>query len=466
MAKQKTSRQGGTSQSSASQPVLVKDMQSFFTRDRNVQQLYSNYVREFSSLTAENLIFYLEGARKGINFFKAFLFEEIKRRDLHFGGIIEKRRLNSLHHNWHIVDDAAQAGSTQVNPMVQFVQDNFKRIQIGQLMCDIVGAQIDGVNVFNIEYEVLNNLFYFKEIETIPNYLLVYDNGQQNIVDLAKTNASQLRAQMQTEHPTIPYIAIDPIHLFDVYSFDGTEETGYLSGCIDSLIWAFYFKNYGLKDWSIYLERFALPGVVGKYDPLMSKPDRESFFKAVQDFGNMYRAIIPNTQSIDLINDSNKTASGDLFERYVNYWDGKSSVRVLGEAATTSVSDGGSYAKMMAGVKISEEKELADMILITYYMNKLIRKLVDINYPSTSFRTGYPRFEFVVSKDLISKEKSADVLVKLKLAGYGLELEDAKKLLDLPLVELEQTTTPFNEAKKNMIDKYIEDILTTETQRH
>lgn len=445
----------------AGKVVQQEPLISQYYSNKDTEKLHDTYTREFSELTTENLRFYFLAARKGINFFKAFLFEEIRRRDLRIGGICETRKLSVLSNEWDI------EGTNKEH--VDFIKDNFSRVNIPQIMSDMVEAQLQGMSIFQLFYEILGNKMYLQNLSLIPNYL-VYSKGEIKFLDFSKINVYSLRGEAQSETPNLPLTELDPNYVYEVYSFDGNEENGLLNGIIDSIIYGFFFKSYGIKDYSMFVERFAIPGVVGEYDPLMSKTDRDQLWLAVQNFGNLFKAMIPNTAKLNTITDQNKAATSNVFAEYINYWDDSLSIRTLGEAMTTDTGDGGSFAKAKVGKDVSEDKKFADRILVKSAFDGLIKKLININYINVK---EYPQFVFQQEEDLSYKNSKADVLVKLKTAGWEADQEEIEETFEGKFTKVvvpqpsplpfsskfaDPSSLRFDEIKKKQIDEYLDEL--------
>jgi phage gp29-like protein len=395
---------------------------SEYNRNTETERIYQLYAREFSTLSSDSIKTYFDAAQKGINFFKAFLFEEIRRRDLRIGGLCQTRKLSVLGSEWKV------EAKTE-NGLVDFIQENFSRIDMSQFITDIVEAQLQGMSIFQLFYEIANGRQYLSDIRLVPNYLVYNKNGIQ-FLDFSKMTVYDLRSQIYVEHPAFQFIPLDPMYYFETYSLDGNDENGLLNGLIDSAIWGYFFKSYGLKDWSVYLERFAMPSVIGEYDPLMSKPDRDTLTKCVNDFGNLMRATIPNTAKINIQSDMSK--ANDLYERYMKFWNDELSIRILGQAMTTDTGQGGSFAKAQVGNWVREDIQRGDKALVTVAMNRLIKKIIDINFASV---TDYPVFSFVDEENIDYKIKKADLVVKLKQAGFDADENELKEIFGLTLTK-------------------------------
>jgi phage gp29-like protein len=432
-----------------------QSLASAYFRNAETERLYRIYMQEFSELTSDAIKFYFDAARKGINFFKAFLFEEIRRRDLRIGGLCQTRKLSVLGSEWEVKGENQQ--------LVDFILDNYRRINLPQVMSDIIEAQIQGMSVFQLFYEIIGNKYYLSDISLIPNYLICVPPAvpQLSFIDFSKMDIYNLRTQAMSERPVLPLIELAPEYYYECYSFDGNEENGLLNGLLDSIIWGYLFKGYSIKDWSVFLERFAMPAVVGKYDPLMSKSDRELLKQAIENFGNLYRAMIPNTAEITTVGDLQKQSSGSLYETFTRYWNDEISIRILGQAMTTDTGQGGSFAKAQVGNLVREDIQSGDRMLITSTLNAISKKIIDINFTNVSAE-DYPIFAFKKDEGLEQKLQKADLLVKLKQSGFDADAEEMSDAFGFTLTALAASPIPtsgFSEKpKKKMIEEFLLDL--------
>ncbi len=398
-----------------------QSLSSTYSKNIETEKFYQLYTREFSALNADNIKFYFDAAQKGINFFKAFLFEEIRRRDLRIGAICQTRKLGVLDSEWMI------EGTNQQH--VDFLKENYARVNFRQFLSDIIEAQLQGMSIFQLFYEFSGTKQLLSDIALIPNYL-IYNKNEIQFVDFSKTTIYDLRAQVQNDMPVIPTITLDEMYFLETYSFDGNAENGLQNGIIDSMIWGYFFKSYGLKDWSVFLERFAMPSVIGKYDPLMNKTDRAILEQAVKEFGNWFRATIPNTASIDFSGDTSKQSSGTLYESYLKYWNDELSIRALGQAQTTDTSEGGSFAKAKVGDIVRKDYQRGDKALIVSVVNALNKKLLALNFANIG---EYPVFKFVESENIDYKLKKAELIVKLKQSGFDADEKEVSEIFGFGL---------------------------------
>lgn len=447
----------------------TSDLNKYYIEVQNPKNLNRIYISEFSGLNPNNLHYYLDAARKGLNFWKSLLFEEIRRRDLRIGSVCQTRKLAVAKKKWKIdFRSDSSVPETMQNEQKEFIYKNFDDINFVQFITDIVEAQIQGVSTFEITYKSDNNKYCLEDVCYNPNYLLLFNDltNQYCYLDNEKADAMSLRSlgwntsQDRIDVTKLQIEELNPLKILEVESLDGNAQNGLLNGCIDSLIWAFLFKNYGLKDWSIYVERFASPGVVGKYPSLMGKADKQKLFEAVRNWGNLFKATIPSDCTLELLTDDTKGSTTGLFREYVDYWDKNISIRVLGQSLTTDIGNVGSKAAAQTHDEVREDLVIADMVLVSYTVNKLIKTLINVNYPSVA---EYPKFEFEEEVSIEYKLKRSEIIKNLKVSGWTVSQEDIQEEFDLEVTP-SVTSDPGQPAPEDQggdqqtyIKKFIED---------
>lgn len=446
----------------------TSDLGKYYIDVQNPRRVYQLYMSEFSGLTPNNTHYYLDAARRGLNFWKSLLFEEIRRRDLRIGSVCQTRKLSVAKKKWSLnfSADSSLPEATQ-KEYKNFLNKNYDGVNFVQFITDIVEAQIQGVSTFEIVYKVEDSKYCLDEICYIPNYLLLFNDLSNEYRYLAPDKADVMNLRSISWNTSVDRIdltslqlpPVDPLKIIEAESLDGNAENGLMNGCIDSLIWAYMFKKYGLTDWSVYVERFASPGVIGKYPTLMNKTDKAKLMEAVRNWGNLFKATIPSECSLDLIDDTNKSSTTELFNDYINYWDKNISIRVLGQSLTTDIGDVGSKAASQTHNEVREDLEIADMILVSHIVNKLSKRLLDMNFATV---TEYPKMEFEEEQSVDYKLKESEIMMNIKSLGYQVKREDVESKFGYevePVAEAEDKPSEENntEDAEKYISKFIED---------
>ena len=258
-------------------PAQSHSIESKTVKHGGFRNVFSLYTEEFAGLTAYNIKHYFEAARKGLNFFKASLFEEIKRKDMQIGGVCQSRKLGLTgKYKLNNAEDFIKSGSDE---MRSFILENLASINLPVFFADIVDASIAGVSNFELVYKTDGDRILIKEVQKIPNELIIYDEEQDRYLYLSQEERDifRLRSLVSSaysgfdDHLDISKLSLIELpeeKVLEVHALDGNAGNGLMNGCIDALIWAFFFKSYLIKDLATFLELFAIPAIIGKYDPL------------------------------------------------------------------------------------------------------------------------------------------------------------------------------------------------------
>lgn len=142
--------------------------------------------------------------------------------------------------------------------------------------------------------------------------------------------------------------------------------------------WAWMFKNFGVKAWQIFLDKFGQPTRIGKYNASSTPGERATLLRALRSLGSDAAAMIPEGMMIELIESSGK--GGDAFQGNANFWDEQTAKRVLGQTGTSDASKGGyAVGRVHDGVRASI-CSYDGIILSTTYGRDLVRPLIDMNF--------------------------------------------------------------------------------------
>ncbi len=454
---------------------MPQSKETLTVSQKQPRSIYSLYTSEFSSLDAERVKSYLESARKGLNFWKALLFDEIRRRDAHIGAVCQTRKL--------AVAAAPFEIECEDEKLKEYIETIFDKFNFVNFITDCVEASIQGMSLFEINYSPDPVLGAVPDtITLIPNHLVMYDENldEYKLMDIERADYWSLRAvASNTANDSIPVslipqVSVDPLKLLECHAFDGNSRNGLLNGCIDSLIWMYFFKSYGIKDWATYLERYATPTRIGKYDDMagVNPVDKASFLNAVKEVGHNSYCVIPKSFDIDFLTDQGKGSSSDLYTRYIEYFNEQASIRVLGQTLTTNVGDVGSYAAAKVHDNVRQDILKSDMKLVEATVNSLIRRIVNMNMTSVQ---EYPVFCFTESENIDYQKAKLEIFKGLKELGYAMPQDTIEEVFEVELEEApeqpEQPEQPpaepeFSEKEADdEIQKLIEEIWRTQPKQ-
>ena len=435
-----------------------------------MRHIYGLYMQEFSNLVSDNIKHYIESSRRGLNYFKAAVFDEIRRRDLHLGGICQTRKLSVCNKQSKFIwAEDSPVPKSQQKEISRFLDYNFDRFDLVNFIANNNEAEIQGITIFEINYEPVNGQTCIKDVRYIPNHLLCYDdiNEEYKFLNLQSQDVTRMRTlawnttvdRVNLDGLVIP--DINPLKLLVVKGLDGNAQNGFLNGCHDALIWAWFFKSYGIKDWSTFNEKFANPAVIIKRPTIMGKEDITKLETTAQNFERLFRGVFPDGVTIDLLEYKSMSATTNLFDTYLKYFDAASSIRVLGQTLTTSIGDKGSRAAAQVHDMVRRDIEIADMLSAKNSMNKLGKRILDLNFPNLK---DYPERTFEEEDDVDFKLKRSEIFKNLRTTGYIVSQPNVEDEFDVT-VEPDTTTTTERiseniggtpAAEKKYVDKFIE----------
>lgn len=398
--------------------------------------LYSLFTYELTDLTADVLREYIEQARLGFPFFLYSLFSDIRRKDLKVGTALQRRKLAVLDEEWRIEcedEDMAKFAEMLLNNIMEW----------DKVLTRLVEANIQGIKLFEINYELKESKILPKEIIAVDSHLYFYNHnvGEYGIIDSTRVTGGDLRSwgisalNEKFNFDTVKKIDVIPEKLLTVKGLDGDEKNAFMNGMTIAFILAYFYKVYNVKDLAIYIERFASPTVDAVYDPLNqdSKKQMEAAIGNLKAFGGIVR---PVGSELTLLADSERGTASEIFLKSIAYWDKGMTERALGESETTDMGGVGSYAALKVKKYVSDDISTGDLKVIQEAINNVIERTVKMNFASVK---EMPVFKFVKIKTLEDKKTQSEIVNTLNAAGYKMKREIVEEEFD---TELEEPVEP------------------------
>ncbi len=413
-----------------------KDFTSTGITSHDLNYMYDIYTREFSGVTSDNMLQYIDFARRGAPFYFYKFAESIIKRDTRIRTMVRKLKAAILQEQYIITGDWKEGN--------KFVEDVIKNLGSGlyKFLTSSTDANIFGLKRFEINYDIVKGNWIPSRIRPIPNALYMYDEmtDEYSFLDVTKTDNIRLRTIL-TAHPDkidislIPKQETNPLKILDVFAIDGDSENAFMDGVLIALFFAYYCKSYNVKDMNIFLERYASPTMKMKYDSLNSGT-KEELQKASKEMKVHGTIIYPDGTEVDLMNDSQKGAAGNLYLNAINYWNSEVTILLAGEEETTQMGSKGSLAALKVKERISDLIIQMNLMTCANAMNDLIKRIIDVNFENPP---EYPKFSYIKISTLQDKLTQSTINMNLKAIGY-LPTQDV--LEEQFGVELEPATDP------------------------
>lgn len=169
-------------------------------------------------------------------------------------------------------------------------------------------------------------------------------------------------------------------------------------------VWAWMFKNFSIKSWQIFLDRYGLPMRLGKFPTSATRAEKAQLLAALRNLGRDAAAIVPEGMSIEFTKADGGAGGGAAFKENATYFDEQLSKLVLGQTGTTDASKGG-YAVGRVHEGVRDAIALYDgAVLSISLIRDLARPAVDLNYGP---QEGYP-----LIKIGLGDQKNVETLLK------------------------------------------------------
>lgn len=339
------------------------------------------------------------------------LAETIEERDLHYLGVMgtRKRSVSQI----DITVEAASDADADVKK-ADMVRDWLKRDELTSELFDILDCLGKGYSFTEIMWDTSEGQWRPDRLEwRDPRWF--------------RFEQSDLRTPLMLDNDgrRLPL----PAFKFIFATIKAKSGLPLRSGLARVAAWAWMFKAYTQRDWSIFTQTYGQPLRVGKFGSGASDEDKDTLFRAVANIAGDCAAIIPESMSIDFIEAGNLSATGELYKDRADWLDRQVSKAVLGQTATTDAISGG-HAVGQEHREVQEDIERADARALAGIINRdLIRTWMDLEFGP---QKEYPRVVIARpdAEDLDALVGSVAKLVPLGLrVGQG-EMRDRLGLAD------------------------------------
>lgn len=236
-----------------------------------------------------------------------------------------------------------------------------------------------------------------------------------------------------------------PIDDFEDVLFIGKERE---LGIFAEILPAVLYKRGDMSDWARFCNIFGMPIREYTYDAGDEEARRRLIADARRQGSNAVY-IHPKESSLNLIESGNKSGSSELYKTFADYWDGKISIRVLGNTLTTDAQSTGTQA--LGTVHKAEEDEMnaddRDFILDTlnYYMRPI--------FSSLGFNVDGGEFVYA-HKDKVDSAKQVDIVMKLNQLGLPIDDDYLYEFSGIPKPEnYDQIKAENEEEKKRLMEQ-------------
>jgi len=319
-----------------------------------------------------------EAAGRGLR-----LYDEVD-RDAHAGSVLQQRCMAVIGKEWEIQPAETLRGkgrpgtTTKEQAQAAFVAQVLMDCNFDQARQELVKAVLYGF--YNVE-------IIWRYISAVP--------GSHGSIGIQKLIGKHPRRFIFTPARELRLITLQsmiegeavPERKFVTFTY-GDSDNPYGCGLGRRLWWPVWFKKHGIKFWMVFLEKFGMPTIVGKYPPGTAKTEQDKLLDVISAIQTDTGITVPDNTSLEFLEASR--AGGVTHEQLCEYMDKQISKAVLGQTATTEGTPG-KLGNDQAQADVRQEIIEADADLLDGCLNDtLIKWIVDYNFPGVA---AYPKIK-------------------------------------------------------------------------
>ncbi len=337
------------------------------------------------------------------------LAEDIEERDLHYLGVLgtRKRSVAQLP-----ITVAAASDASDHKKHADYVQSWIDDGVLAAALFDMLDALGKGFSVLEPDYRSHLGHICPRDFIWRPQRWFTFDRIDGETVLLREATG---------EMPLAP-------HKFVIHRAKSKSGLTIRSGIARAASWAWMYKSFTLKDWSIFAQNFGMPVRIGKYEDNATEEQKDVLWRAVSQIAGDCAAIIPASMMVEFHEVAAKAASTDMYERRADWMDRQISKAILGQTTTTDAVSGG-HAVAQEHRLVQEDIERSDAIALSATVNKqIIQNLVAFEFGP---QDHYPIVS-IGRPDEVPLKDFADAFDKLGRQGLTAPAAWARGRLGIP----------------------------------
>lgn len=321
------------------------------------------------------------------------LIYELVRSDPQVHAMLEQRRNAVIQAPWQV---EAASDSAIDKEAAAFLETQLKAIGWDRVTGLMLFGNFYGFSVGELLWDVQGNRLGWKGVKVRNRRRFRFGKDH----DLRLITARNLYPGEEAGPPNFWHFATGADH----------DDEPYGLGLAHWLYWPVLFKRNGIKFWLTFLEKFAGPTGVGKYDANSTKEEREKLLAATRAMQVDSGIIIPKEMQIELL-EAARSGTGD-YKTLHDTMDETIAKVVLGQTMTSQ--DGSSEAQANVHMDVRQDLVKADSDLVCESFNLgPVRWLMQFNFPNA----GLPRVYRMLEAEADLDEK-ADTDTKIQALGF------------------------------------------------
>ena len=369
--------------------------------------------------------------------------------DPHVFACVQSRKSGVLSLEWEINRGKDKDKNTEI------ITDWFKKIDVYQLINNILDATSFGFQPIEIIWKKVGNLVLPVELKAKPVDWFCFD--EENVLKF-RTKEHYYGEEL-------------PPRKFLCPQANPSYENPYGERTLSRVFWAVTFKKGGLKFWVTFTEKYGMPHLIGKHPRGASQDETDRLADLLENMIQDAIAVIPDDSSVE-IQEANKSSSAEIFEKLIDKMNAEISKAILGQTLTTEVGSRGSYAATNSHMAIRQDIIDADKKLVENTINQLIKWIYEINFSGGEIPT-FEMYEIedvdlnLAQRDKTLSEAGVKFTKEYFLKTYGFDEEDLEIKEDyIPNTQFAQFSQEPHIEGQDQIDNLFNFLAETELSKN
>ena len=305
--------------------------------------------------------------------------------DAHLYSTVQQRFSSVISLSW-------QLNSTSNQKVDDFITQFLKSWSLDNLYIQILDAVLFGYSVLEIVWDINSKSYLPAEIQAKPQEWFYFDIDNQ----LKYSGDNIIKDNRNLELPPDKFLLVQ---------HSSTYFNPYGEKLLSKCYWPVHFKRSGMQYWLTFLERYGMPFLVASSPAGASEADKLALMDALEKMLLDTTAIVPTDSTVKFL-DAGNNYSSDIYKSYSTFFNSEISKAILSQTLTTEVGTSGSFSASQTHLNVFNNVVFSDKKLIENTLNKLIKLIVDFNFPNV---TEYPQFKLFsekeVREDLAARDK-------------------------------------------------------------
>lgn len=364
----------------------------------------------------------LRSKGKDISLYRELLY------DSHVDSCITSRESGFLSREYLITSSSSRRMDKKA---LEFVRENFLNLDIENLLRAIHNAIYFGFSVIEKIYSTDGSYIYLEKAIERPQEWFAFDENNE-LVFRAKYNKTE-----KVDHSKI-----------ELVTHKATYLNPYGERKLAKVFWPVSFKKGGITFWMNFAEKF---GSVFLYATVNHESKRDKMLQALSEMVQNAVGVIETGDQIHTLN-VEKSGSSNLYSDLIEFCNAEISKSILGQTLTTQEGRTGSYAQAKVHFEVRKDIIEYDIKFIQRIMNRMIQKLVDLNFSDIE---TYPQF-------VLYEEDDIDIDTVLKLQNCGVRFNKEFFIKKFHLLPEHFELSPTQIQSENSYSEYEDKQETTE----